>query len=298
MGPDFIIVYRLSMLDLVDEGSTWEEIVLLAKEIESAGASIINTGIGWHEAQIPTIATMVPRGAFSRVTKRMKGEVSIPLCTTNRINTPEVGEFILQEGSADMISMARPLLADSHFVNKALEGKSDEINTCIGCNQACLDHIFEYKRCSCLVNPVACHEDNLEILPISTQPLKVAVIGSGPGGLACATTCAERGHKVVLFEKEGEIGGQFNLAKRIPGKEEFYETIRYFRKKIENTGVDLRTNTMVDVEMLREGGFDAVVFATGVNPRSVPLSDLGDERVVMYNEVLNGSVVAGRGLLS
>ena len=226
VGPNFIIIFRLSMLDLVEDGSTWEEVVQLAKAIEAAGATIINTGIGWHEARIPTIATMVPRAAFTWVTRRMKGEVKIPLVTTNRINTPDVAEDVLARGDADMVSMARPFLADAEFVNKAAAGRADEINTCIACNQACLDHIFQRQTCSCLVNPRACHETEL-VIGSATAKKKIAVVGAGPAGLAFATTAAERGHDVTLFEASDAIGGQFNLAKRIPGKEEFAETLRY-----------------------------------------------------------------------
>ena len=238
VGPNFIIIFRLSMLDLVEDGSTWEEVVQLAKAIEAAGATIINTGIGWHEARIPTIATMVPRAAFTWVTRRMKGEVKIPLVTTNRINAPDVAEAVLARGDADMVSMARPFLADAEFVNKAAAGRADEINTCIACNQACLDHIFERKTCSCLVNPRACNETELVIRPAAAKK-KVAVVGAGPAGLAFATTAAERGHDVTLFESSAEIGGQFNLAKRIPGKEEFGETLRYFRRRRDPTGVNV-----------------------------------------------------------
>lgn len=227
VGKDFIIIYRLSMLDLVDDGSTWQEIVELAQKIEHSGASIINTGIGWHEARVPTIATMVPRGAFSWVTKKLKGEVGIPLCTTNRINTPETAEGILADGAADMVSMARPFLADPQFVKKAAEGRADEINTCIGCNQACLDHIFVGKRASCLVNPRAGYESSLAITPVTKEKArKIAVVGAGPAGLAFSTTAAQRGHDVTLFEKDVDIGGQFNMAKRIPGKEVSHQFAR------------------------------------------------------------------------
>ncbi len=238
VGRDFIIVYRLSMLDLVPDGSSWDEVVTLAKAIERAGATIINTGIGWHEARVPTIATSVPRAAFAWVTQKLKGEVAVPLCTTNRINAPDVAERLLAEGCADMVSMARPLLADADFVNKAAAGRADEINTCIACNQACLDHVFERKVASCLVNPRAAYETEIVIRP-AARPRRIAVVGAGPAGLACATTLAERGHEVDLFEAAAEIGGQFNMAKRIPGKEEFHETLRYFGRRIETTGVRL-----------------------------------------------------------
>src|SRR5512139_2547359 len=244
VGRDFIIVFRLSMLDLVEGGSTWDEIVALAKAIEAAGATIINTGIGWHEARIPTIATMVPRAAFTWVTRRMKGEVKIPLITTNRINDPAVAEDVIARGDADMVSMARPFLADAEFVAKAATGRADEINTCIACNQACLDHIFERKIASCLVNPYACRKTELERAP-SRERRKVAVVGAGPAGLACETTAAERGHEVTLFDAAPEIGGQFNLARRIPGKEEFAETLRYFRARLAHLGVDVKLNRQV-----------------------------------------------------
>ncbi|MEN0049774.1 MAG: NADPH-dependent 2,4-dienoyl-CoA reductase, partial [Bacteroidota bacterium] len=236
VGEEFIIIYRLSMLDLVPDGSTWEEVVQLAKGIEKAGATIINTGIGWHEARVPTIATMVPRGGFSWVTKKLMNEVSIPLVTANRINTPEIGEQIIADGHANMVSLARPFLADADFVLKAQENRADEINTCIACNQACLDHTFQRKICSCLVNPRACHETELNYLPTNNKK-KIAVIGAGPAGLSAATVAAQRGHEVHLYEASDKTGGQFNMAKLIPGKEEFYETLRYFNKQVELTGV-------------------------------------------------------------
>ncbi|WP_289538823.1 NADPH-dependent 2,4-dienoyl-CoA reductase [Pseudomonas sp. SO81] len=285
VGPNFIIIYRLSMLDLVEGGSTWDEIVLLAKAIEKAGATIINTGIGWHEARIPTIATKVPRAAFTKVTAKLKGEVSIPLCTTNRINTPEVAEQVLAEGDADMVSMARPFLADPDFVNKAAEGRADEINTCIGCNQACLDHTFGGKLTSCLVNPRACHETELNYIPTTTVK-KIAVVGAGPAGLAAATVAAERGHSVTLFDAAGEIGGQFNVAKRVPGKEEFYETLRYFKKKLETTGVDLRLNTRVNVDDLAKGGYDEIILATGIVPRTPAIEGIDNAKVISYLDAI------------
>ena len=287
VGRDFIIVYRLSMLDLVEEGSSWEEVVMLAKEIEKAGVTIINTGIGWHEARIPTIATMVPRGAFAWVTKKMMGQVNVPLITTNRINTPELGDQLIRDGFADMISMARPFLADSFFVKKAMENKSYEINTCIGCNQACLDHVFANKLISCLVNPRAGHETELNYLPAS-QSKKIAVVGAGPAGLAASTIAAERGHKVDLFEASDEIGGQFNMAKKIPGKEEFYETLRYFDNQIKITGVNLFLNTRVTVENILEGGYDEVIIATGVNPRIPQIKGIDHPKVLTYIDVLKG----------
>jgi len=289
VGRDFIIVYRLSMLDLVPDGSSWDEVVTLAKAIERAGATIINTGIGWHEARIPTIATSVPRAAFAWVTKKLKGEVAIPLCTTNRINAPDVAEQVLADGSADMVSMARPLLADADFVNKAAAGRADEINTCIACNQACLDHVFQRKIASCLVNPRAAFETELVIRPAAARK-RLAVVGAGPAGLACATTLAERGHAVDLFEASGEIGGQFNMARRIPGKEEFDETLRYFRRRIEITGVRLALGRRVAADELAAGGYGAVVLATGVTPRDPRIE--GDEefraagKVISYVDLL------------
>lgn len=289
-GPDFIIVYRLSMIDLIEEGSTWEEVVMLAKAIEKAGATIINTGIGWHEARIPTIATQVPRAAFTWVTKKLKSEISIPLCTSNRINMPETAEQVLADGHADMVSMARPFLADSHLVKKAFEGRRDEINTCIACNQACLDHTFSNILSSCLVNPRACHETELNYNP-TQQSKKLAVVGAGPAGLAFATIAAERGHKVDLFDADKEIGGQFNMAKRIPGKEEFHETIRYFNKQIELTGVQVHLNKRVDANDLKD--YDEVILATGVEPRGLNIKGADNPKVVSYIEILKGQKVAG-----
>ena len=285
VGPNFIIIYRLSMLDLVEGGSTWDEIVTLAKAIEKAGATIINTGIGWHEARIPTIATKVPRAAFTKVTAKLKGEVSIPLCTTNRINTPEVAEQVLAEGDADMVSMARPFLADPDFVNKAAAGRADEINTCIGCNQACLDHTFGGKLTSCLVNPRACHETELNYLP-TIAVKKIAVVGAGPAGLSAATVAAERGHAVTLFDSASEIGGQFNVAKRVPGKEEFFETLRYFKRKLQTTGVELCLNTRVDVQQLVDGGFDEIILATGIAPRTPAIPGIDNPKVLSYLDVI------------
>ncbi|SMF56729.1 NADPH-dependent 2,4-dienoyl-CoA reductase [Pseudobacteriovorax antillogorgiicola] len=295
VGPNFIIIYRLSMLDLVEKGSTWEEIVELAKAIEQAGATIINTGIGWHEARIPTIATMVPRAAFTFVTEKLKGSVSIPLCTTNRINTPEVAEKVLSEGHADMISMARPLLADADFVKKAEEGRADEINTCIGCNQACLDHAFAGKRATCLVNPRACYETEIRYDKAKTAK-KVAVIGAGPAGLAAATVAAERGHQVDLYEAEGEIGGQFNLAKKIPGKEEFYETLRYFTKMINKYGVSLHLNHRVTAEEMVAGKYDEVIMATGVKPRLPQFPGVDHEKVISYQDLLRNERQLGKSV--
>lgn len=285
VGAEFIIIFRLSMLDLVEGGSTWEEIVQLAQAIEQAGATIINTGIGWHEARIPTIATKVPRAAFSKVTAKLRGSVGIPLITTNRINTPEIAEQILSEGDADMVSMARPFLADPEFVNKAAAGRADEINTCIGCNQACLDHTFGGKLTSCLVNPRACHETELNYIP-TRQSKKIAVIGAGPAGLAASTVAAERGHHVTLFDSAAEIGGQFNIAKRVPGKEEFYETLRYFARKLQTTDVDVRLNTRVAVEDLLGAGFDEVILATGIAPRMPAIPGIDHPKVLSYLDVI------------
>lgn len=291
VGSDFIIIYRLSMLDLVQDGSSWDEVAQLAGEIEKAGATLINTGIGWHEARVPTIATMVPRGGFAWVTKKLMGKVKIPLITTNRINTPEVAEKILAEGCADMVSMARPFLADPDFVNKAAAGRSDEINTCIGCNQACLDHIFQGKLTSCLVNPRACRETELNYEK-TAQAKKLAVVGAGPAGLAFATVAAERGHQVTLFDAAAEIGGQFNVAKRIPGKEEFYETLRYFKRKLEQTGVEQRLNTRVAAEDL--AGFDEVVLATGIAPRTPEIPGVDHPKVLNYLDVLKHGKPVGK----
>ncbi|KPY87679.1 NADPH-dependent 2,4-dienoyl-CoA reductase [Pseudomonas syringae pv. tagetis] len=285
VGAEFIIIFRLSMLDLVEGGSTWEEIVQLAKAVEQAGATLINTGIGWHEARIPTIATKVPRAAFSKVTAKLRGSVKVPLITTNRINTPEVAERILSEGDADMVSMARPFLADPEFVNKAVAGHAERINTCIGCNQACLDHTFGGKLTSCLVNPRACHETELNYLP-TLQIKKIAVVGAGPAGLAAATVAAQRGHEVTLFDSASEIGGQFNIAKRVPGKEEFSETLRYFRNKVQETGVQLRLGTRVKAGDLLEAGFDEVILATGIAPRTPAIPGIDNPKVLSYLDVI------------
>jgi 2,4-dienoyl-CoA reductase (NADPH2) len=293
VGPNFILIFRLSMLDLIEGGSVWEEVVELARAVERAGATLINTGIGWHEARIPTIATKVPRAAFSKVTAKLRGAVKIPLITTNRINTPEVAERVLAEGDADMVSMARPFLADPQFVNKAAAGQADRINTCIGCNQACLDHTFAGKLTSCLVNPRACHETELNYLP-TAQPRRMAVVGAGPAGLAAATVAAQRGHSVTLFDAHGEIGGQFNVAKRVPGKEEFYETLRYFQRQLELTGVDLRLNTRVDVPALIAGGYDEVILATGIVPRTPAIDGIEHPMVLDYLDVLQAGQPVGR----
>ncbi|WP_313038097.1 NADPH-dependent 2,4-dienoyl-CoA reductase [Stutzerimonas nitrititolerans] len=285
VGAEFIIIYRLSMLDLIEGGSTWDEVVVLAKAIEQAGATLINTGIGWHEARIPTIATKVPRAAFTKVTAKLRGEVKIPLVTTNRINTPEVAEQVLAEGDADMVSMARPFLADPDFVNKAAADRSDTINTCIGCNQACLDHTFSGKLTTCLVNPRACYETELNYIP--TQSVKkIAVVGAGPAGLSAATVAAERGHQVTLFDSASEIGGQFNVAKRVPGKEEFYETLRYFNSKLQSCGVDLRLNTRVSAAELQAGGYDEVILATGIVPRTPDIPGIEHPKVISYLDAI------------
>ncbi len=293
VGPNFIIIYRLSMLDLVDDSSTFEETVMLAKAIEAAGATIINTGIGWHEARIPTIATKVPRAAFTWVTQRMMGQVSIPLITTNRINTPEVAESVLANGHADMVSMARPFLADPEFVNKAATNRSDEINTCIGCNQACLDHTFSLRITSCLVNPRACHETEIIIKPTEVKK-HIAVVGAGPAGLSFAVTAAGRGHSVTLFEASSEIGGQFNIAKQVPGKEEFFETIRYFGKQLEIHNVDLRLNTRVSAKDLQDGGFDEIVLATGIVPRQPAIDGIDHAKTLNYLDVLRDKAPVGK----
>jgi 2,4-dienoyl-CoA reductase (NADPH2) len=293
VGPNFILIYRLSMLDLVEGGAPWEEVVYLAKAIEKAGATLINTGIGWHEARVPTIVTSVPRAAFTWITERMKKEVSIPLIATNRINTPEIAESILAQGHADMVSMARPFLADADFMAKAKRDESDQINTCIACNQACLDHAFEQKRASCLVNPQACYETELIFKTVAT-PKKIAVVGAGPAGLAFATYAAERGHEVHLFEQTSEIGGQFNYAKQVPGKEEFYETLRYYQRKIEVTGVKLYLNTRADADKLSTLGVSEVVLATGIKPRTPAIPGIEHPSVMSYIDVLRDHKPVGK----
>ncbi|MCH1930930.1 NADPH-dependent 2,4-dienoyl-CoA reductase [Shewanella sp. A25] len=292
VGRDFIIIFRLSMLDLVDNGSTWDEVVKLAQWLEAAGVSILNTGIGWHEARIPTIATSVPRGAFAWVTERLKSSVNVPLIATNRINTPEIGEHIIASGQADMVSMARPFLADPDFVNKAAANTPELINTCIGCNQACLDHTFSMKRSTCLVNPRACYETEINFLPTSKKK-RIAVMGAGPAGMAFSVYAAMRGHEVVLFEAKSEVGGQFNLARKIPGKEEFNETIRYFLNQINLYKVDLRLNTRLDADVLKTEKFDEVVIASGVVPRDLNLPGFDNPKVVNYQKVLTGEVSIG-----
>uniref|UniRef100_A0A8H9YMW9 NADPH-dependent 2,4-dienoyl-CoA reductase n=2 Tax=Gammaproteobacteria TaxID=1236 RepID=A0A8H9YMW9_9PSED len=290
VGTDFIIVFRLSMIDLVEGGGTFDETVQLAQAIEAAGATIINTGIGWHEARIPTIATAVPRAAFSWVTRKLKGKVSIPLVTTNRINDPQVADDVLANGDADMVSMARPFLADAELLSKAQSGRADEINTCIGCNQACLDQIFVGKVTSCLVNPRACHETKMPIVP-AVKIKRLAVVGAGPAGLSFAVNAASRGHAVTLFDVAAEIGGQFNIAKQIPGKEEFYETLRYYRKTIALTGVDLRLNHFVTAPDLAP--FDEVILASGIAPRMPEIEGIDHPKVLSYLDVLRDKVPVG-----
>ena len=291
VGQDFVVVFRLSMIDLVEEGSTADEVIALGLAVEAAGADAINTGIGWHEARVPTIVTSVPRAAFTEVSHRVRDAVSVPLITTNRINMPEVAERVLAEGHADMVSMARPLLADAAWLDKARKGESHEINTCIACNQACLDHTFQGKLTSCLVNPRACHETEIVLEPAKSA-VKVAVVGGGPAGLAVAVTAAERGHHVTLFERQNELGGQFNFARKIPGKEEFNETLRYFRVMLSKTGVDVRLGCDADVEML--GGFDRVVLATGVRPRQLELPGSDHPSVLSYAEAIAAPEKVGK----
>ncbi len=289
LGRDFLLIFRLSMLDLVEGGSTWKEVVHLAKALEREGVDIINTGIGWHEARVPTIATLVPRGLFSEVTARMKEEVDLPLVATNRINSPEVAERILAAGKADLISMARPLLADPDFARKAAGGRSDEINTCIACNQACLDHVFERKIASCLVNPMACRETEWVLKP--ARPSKrIAVVGGGPAGLAFAKTAAERGHAITLYEASDALGGQFKLAMRIPGKADYAETIRYFERQLQLLGVDVRLNCRVQGADLAKAGYDEIVLATGARPRIPRIEGVDSGKVLTYEEILAGDM--------
>ncbi|TYZ60363.1 hypothetical protein PybrP1_001335 [[Pythium] brassicae (nom. inval.)] len=293
VGDDFIIIYRLSMLDLIEKGSSWDEIVQLAQAIERAGATIINTGIGWHEARVPTIATSVPRAGYAWVTKKMMGEVGIPLITTNRINAPDVGDRIIADGYADMVSMARPFLADPEFVRKAQEGREDEINTCIGCNQACLDHTFKGITASCLVNPRAGYETELNFTP-TENPQRIAVVGAGPAGLSFSTAAATRGHDVTLFDQADAIGGQFNMAKVVPGKEEFYETLRYFEKKLKLAGVRVQLGRRVSADELAAAGFDKVVIATGVLPRALKIPGSDHAKVLSYIDVLKHGAPVGQ----
>lgn len=288
VGPEFLIIYRISVVDLVENGQTWQEVVALAKEIESAGANILNTGIGWHEARVPTIVTSVPRGAFVDFTAKLREHIDIPIAASNRINMPDQAEAILAAGKADLISMARPFLADPAWVAKAAAGKPDEINTCIACNQACLDHTFKNKRASCMVNPRAAHELELLVLK-AADPKRIAVVGAGPAGLACSTTLAERGHKVDLFDSSPEIGGQFNLAKQIPGKEEFHETVRYYNNLIDRRGVKRNLGERVDAKTLIAAGYDEVVLATGVTARTPEIPGIDNPKVKSYAEAIEGS---------
>ncbi len=293
VGDEFIIIFRLSMLDLVEAGSTHNEVVELGKAVEEAGATLINTGIGWHEARIPTIATKVPRAAFTWATAKVKQELSIPVITSNRINTPEVAETVIKSGDADMVSMARPFLADPEFVVKSEQGRADEINTCIGCNQACLDQIFVGKLTSCLVNPMACHETEI-VIKATDKPQRLAVVGAGPAGLAFATAAAMCGHKVTLLDSGDEIGGQLNLAKTIPGKQEFYETLRYFGRQLELTGVELKLNCEVAAEDLNSGDFDQVILATGIVPRAPDIEGIEHKKVLSYIDVIKGAEVGNK----
>ena len=287
VGPDFIVIFRIAAMDMLEGGMAWDEIVTLGKAVEAAGVTIVSTHFCWHEAQVPTIATMVPRAAFTQVTGRLRKELGVPMITSNRINMPEVAEAVLERGDADLVSMARPMLADPDLVRKAAEGREDEINTCIACNQACLDHTFTGRMTSCLVNPRACYETELVYAPVST-PKRIAVVGAGPAGLAYAVVAAERGHKVTLFEASSEIGGQFNLAKRIPGKEEFVETLRYYRRMIDVRGIELKLNTRADADALKAQGYDEVVVATGIAPRRPEVEGIDHPKVVGYIDAILG----------
>jgi len=293
VGPDFILVFRISAMDMLQEGLSWEEVVSLAKALEAEGVDVISTHFCWHESFVPTIATMVPRAAFTQVTGRLRKELSIPLITSNRINMPSVAEEVLARGDADIVSMARPMLADPDLVNKAAQGREDEINTCIGCNQACLDHTFTGQLTTCLVNPRACRETELTVAPAGAKR-KIAIVGAGPAGLAYAVTAAERGHAVTLFDASDEIGGQFNYAKRIPGKEEFYETLRYYRRMIDVLGIELKLGVRVDVDTVRAGGFDHVVVATGITPRTPQIPGIDHGKVVSYIDVITGKAPVGQ----
>jgi 2,4-dienoyl-CoA reductase (NADPH2) len=292
VGDDFILIFRIAAMDMLDGGLAWDEVVTLAKAIEAAGANIMSTHFCWHEAQVPTIATMVPRAAFASVTGRLRKQLKIPMITSNRINMPDVAEAVLARGDADLVSMARPMLADPYLVQKSLEGREDEINTCIACNQACLDHTFTGKLTSCLVNPRACRETELIVAP-TTTPRRLAVVGAGPAGLAYATTAAERGHKVTLYDAGPQIGGQFNLAKQIPGKEEFYETLRYFNRMIDKLGIELKLNTRVNAATLQAAGYDEIIVATGIEPRTPDIEGIGHAKVVGYVDVINGKAKVG-----
>jgi 2,4-dienoyl-CoA reductase (NADPH2) len=292
VGENFILIFRIAAMDMLQGGMSWDEVVLLAKEMEQAGATIISTHFTWHEATVPTIATMVPRAAFAGVTGRLRKELKIPVITSNRINMPDVAEQVLVDGHADLVSMARPMLADAELVNKAFEGREDEINTCIACNQACLDHTFGGKSVSCLVNPRAAHETLLNYHPTGT-PKKIAVIGAGPAGMSYATVAAERGHSVTLFDAASEIGGQFNLAKQVPGKEEFYETLRYYKRMLEIYNVELCLNIMVSAEHLKQRDFDHVVVATGITPRTPDIEGINHPSVVSYIDVIRGNCEVG-----
>tara|TARA_R100000005_G_scaffold96130_1_gene80890 strand:- start:10215 stop:12248 length:2034 start_codon:yes stop_codon:yes gene_type:complete len=293
VGPDFIVIFRIAAMDMLQGGMSWDEVVTLAKKLQEIGVNIISTHFTWHEAEVPTIATMVPRAAFTQVTGRLRKKLDIPLITSNRINMPDVAEAVLARGDADIVSMARPMLADAELVNKAFEGREDEINTCIACNQACLDHTFNGMEVSCLVNPRACHETILNYEPTG-RAKKIAVVGAGPAGLAYATVAAERGHRVTLYDASSEIGGQFNLAKRIPGKEEFHETIRYFGRMIEKLGIELKLNTRVDAGMLAAAGYDKVVIATGITPRVPDIEGIHHPKAVSYIDVITGKKPVGR----
>ncbi len=295
VGTDFIIMFRLSMIDLVKDGSTWEEVVQLAKALEEAGVTIINTGVGWHEARVPTIAHMVPRAGWTWVTGRLMGEVNIPIITSNRINTPETAEEVLARGDADMVSLARPFLADAEFVNKAAEGRADEINACIGCNQACLDFIFQGRICSCLVNPLACNETEI-VIESAAKAKKLAVVGGGPAGLSYAVTAAERGHDVTVYESADRIGGQFNMARIIPGKSDYEETIRYFEARLAGLEIEVKLGTRATVDDLAAAGYDEIILATGVTPRAVELEGIDHPKVLSYIDVLEGGAEVGKSV--